>query len=311
MKLNDRPGRANLDMPSGDPQGSTEGKVVRSFLSSNFEPVPGYRLTRFLGRGGWGEVWKARHETGEPIAMKFLPCDSPLAASQEIRALQNVRQLAHPSILTTHQIWSIPGYVVVGMELAEGSLLDLLDVYYSEFESPIFPEHVCHYLSQVAAALDFMNARQHRLGDHPHTLAVRHCDVKPSNLLIRGKEVKVADFSLAVPTASSWCPHRRVGTLAYAAPEIFQGMLSDRTDQYALAITYHQLRTGFLPFKENPTKFCRKYVRPTPDLSRLSPQEEHVIRKSLDPVPQNRWPTCTIMMEKLGSCFATETPAAC
>src|SRR5262249_37006428 len=143
-------------------------------------------------------------------------------------------------------IWCSAGYIVIAMELAEGNLLDLLDVYYAEFDTPIIPEHLCQYLMQAASALDFLNTRQHQLNGR--RVAVRHCDVKPSNLLVLGKQIKLADFSLSVQTTSPMWYHRKLGTLDYAAPEVFQGWLSDRTDQYALAVSYVQLRTGHLPF---------------------------------------------------------------
>jgi serine/threonine protein kinase, bacterial len=274
-------------------------------LATDFEAVPGYRLGRFLGKGGWGEVWQATREDGTAIALKFLPCDSQLAAAQEIRALQTIRQLKHPSLIHIEQIWSIADYVVVGMELADGSLADLLDVYYTELRQPIPPDHVCYYLRQAASALDFLNARQHQLNGQ--RVAVRHCDVKPSNLLVVGNDVKLADFSLAVQATSSILNHRRVGTWNYLAPELFRGILSDRTDQYSLAITYCQLRTGRLPFPDlgsGKVPKTKTYSRPAPDLSTLSAPERPIIARALGPVPQDRWHSCTELIERLSNCLA-------
>jgi serine/threonine protein kinase, bacterial len=266
-------------------------------LAPGMEPFPGYCLMRLLGRGGWGEVWKARHPKGACVALKFLPCDSQLTSAQEIRALQSIRQLHHPHLIRIDQIWCWSGFVVIEMELAEGSMLDLLDVYYQEVGTFIVAEHLCQYLSQAAAALDFLNTRQHVLNGQ--RLAVRHCDVKPSNLLVLGGNVKLADFSLAALTASPMWYHRSAGTLNYAAPEIFQGWLSDRTDQYALAVSYCELRTGQLPFHDTPPQFNKNYLRPTPDLSLLEPAEQAVLARALDPVPQGRWLSCQDMMEHL------------
>ena len=281
--------------------------VAQARLVKGMEPVPGYRLSQYLGRGGWGEVWKASHVDGRPRALKFLPCDSQTAAAQEVRALQGIRQLKHPNLIQIEHIWSISGFVVIAMEMAEGSLLDLLDVYYAEFNHPIVPEHVCFFLRQAAAALDFLNTRQHHVNDQ--RVAFRHCDVKPSNLLLQGNVVKLADFSLVVQTSSSMWYHRRMGTLNYSAPEIFQGWLSDRSDQYALGITYCFLRSGHLPFSDTPERFAPEYVRPAPDLSMLSPAERPIVSRALAPVPQNRWRSCTEMIEHLEHCLA-ETSVA-
>ena len=266
-------------------------------LAPGVEPFPGHTLTRWLGRGGWGEVWQARRPDGQNIAVKFLPCDNQHTAPQEIRALQSIRQLQHPNLIRIDQIWCWEGCVVIAMELADGSMLDLAGVYRSELESGIPPEHLCHFLGQAAAAIDFLNARQHMVDGL--RVAVRHCDVKPSNLLLLQDEVKLADFSLAAQTTTPMWYHRRVGTLNYAAPEIFQGWLSDRTDQYALAVSYVELRTGKLPFKDTPSTFTRTYVRPEPDLSLLTNWERPIINKALQPVPQNRFTTCEEMFQKL------------
>jgi serine/threonine-protein kinase len=264
------------------------------------EPLPGYRMDQFLGRGSWGEVWKAYKPNGTAIALKFLSCDSTQAAAQEIRALQLIRQLRHPNLIRIDQVWCHLGYVIIGMELAEGSLLDLYEVYQSEFNQPMVAEHVCHYLGQIAAALDFLNTRQHNLDGC--RVALRHCDVKPSNLLLFGETAKLADFSVATQSTSQLWYHRRVGTLDYIAPEVFQGRLSDRTDQYALAVTYCQLRGGRLPFIDTPATFQPDYVRPHPDLTMLSAPERPIVARALAPVPPDRWPTCVEFIHQLGKC---------
>jgi serine/threonine protein kinase, bacterial len=266
-------------------------------LAPGIEPYPGHNLTSFLGRGALGEVWQAQGPEGKQLALKFLPCDNQLHAAHEIRALQSIRQLRHPNLIGVEQIWCWSGYIVVAMELADGSLLDLLEIYKADFETCIVPDHLCHFLGQAADAIDFLNARQHALGDQ--RVAVRHCDIKPSNMLVLQTQVKVADFSLAMQTTSPMSYHRRAGTLHYAAPEVFQGWLSDRTDQYALAVSYIELRTGYLPFTDTPLTFLTDYTRPEPDLSRLDPWERPVLHRALHPVPQDRWPSCHDMVQQL------------
>lgn len=268
-------------------------------IEPGMEPYPGYRIVHLLGTGGWGEVWKAERTDGTEWALKFLPGDSQLTSSQEIRALQAIRELRHPNLIRIEQVWCGAGAVGIVMELADGSLQELFEVYQAEFNSPITQEHLCYYLSQAAASLDFLNTRQHRTGGG--RVAYRHCDVKPSNLLVHGNTVKVADFSLAVPQTATMGHHRRAGTLHYAAPEVFQGWLSDRTDQYSLAVTYVQLRTGALPFPDSPPKFDPKYVRPVPELDGVSPAERGILLRALAPVPQNRWPSCAEMMRRLSA----------
>src|ERR1700734_1411814 len=128
-----------------NPIGPHEENPVTPLVSliPGLEPFPGYRLVKFLGRGGWGEVWEAHQPDGTAVALKFLPCDSTLSTAQEIRNLQSIRQLRHPHLIDIHRIWCYNGHVVIAMELAEGSMLDLLGVYYSEFDTGIVPQHLC------------------------------------------------------------------------------------------------------------------------------------------------------------------------
>jgi serine/threonine protein kinase len=98
-----------------------------------------------------------------------------------------------------------------------------------------------------------------------------------------------------------------MGTLQYAAPEVFKGVVTEWSDQYSLAVTYCQLRTGQLPFPPPPPRFTSTYQRPQPDLWSLPYGERRVLQRALDPVPQGRWPNCREMMEQLSKAI---TPAA-
>lgn len=268
--------------------------AYQSSLLAGKEISRDYALRRLRGRGSFGSVWEAGTCEGETVALKFLPGENRMATAQEIRAVQLVSQLYHPNLVPVYRVWCYRRYVVVTMPMADGSLLDALEAYQTEFGTPIEGPVVCDYLSQAARALDFLNTRQHYVDGR--RVAVQHCDVKPSNLLLFEDTVKLADFGLATPTCSPLHFHRRGGTMDYMAPEVFQGRLSDWTDQYALAITYCQLRTGQLPFAGPPGT---KVARPVPKLDMLAEKEHAVIARALAPAPQDRWPTCGDMMSRL------------
>src|SRR5207237_1423369 len=159
-------------------------------------------------------------------------------------------QIQHANLIQIHRVWCWSRLLVVSMDLAEGGLDDLLNIYRNELETPMPRDLICHYLAQVATALDFLNTRQHRVDGQ--LTAVRHCDVKPSNMLVSGRGVKLTDFGLSVLATTPAQTHDRSGTPNYAAPEVFQGRINDRTDQYALAVSYCELRGGRLPFADTP-----------------------------------------------------------
>src|SRR5262249_7443011 len=122
---------------------------------------------------------------------------------------------------------------------------------------------------------------------------------KPNNILLFGDQAKLCDFGLSTVTGSTLRLHHRAGTLDYAAPEVFQGRLSDWTDQFALAVAYFQLRTGGMPFTGTPGAFVATYVRPAPELRSLSKAEQPILARALTPVPQDRWPSCRDFMSRL------------
>jgi serine/threonine protein kinase len=266
---------------------------------------PGYTLRRLRGRGGFGEVWEAEAEGGRLVALKFLPCPKGQGAPQELRSIQMVCDLLHPHLTRVEKVWCAPGYLVVAMELADGSLADLLEVYRAELGTPLPPDHLCPLLAQAARALDFLNTQQHLLNEQ--WVTVQHCDVTPPNLLLFGQQVKLSDFGLTTALGFREKAHFRAGTPAYAAPEVFQGRVSDRTDQYALAVCYCLLRGGRLPFPDAPPDFQPGYVRPAPDLTMLPEAERPAVARALAPVPPERWRSCG---ELIGELARVTTPSA-
>jgi serine/threonine-protein kinase len=277
-----------------------------SFLRAGLEPFPGYRLTHCLGSGAYGEVWAAQIGHGRLLALKFLPCDSGLSAAREIRSLQAIRQLEHPNLIRMEHIWCYQTCVVVAMEMAEGSLWDLAESYHANLGTPVVPEHACLLFCEAADALDYLNARNHWINGR--CVAIQHCDIKPANLLVLDDSIKVCDFGLATLMATELETRHRAGTPDYAAPEVFHGHVSNHTDQYALAVSFCLIRGGRLPFSDTPPSFDARYVRPRPDLSMLTLAERPLIARALDPVPQNRWPTCKALFDRISRLFCEVDP---
>ena len=273
--------------------------MSRVRLEAGQEPFPGLKLVQRLGRGGFAEVWEAVDRRGTRLAVKFMLSRNASSSVREMRIIQAIQKLSHRNLLRIYNVWSIPDYIVVSMELADGSLLDMLDLYQAEYRSPLAPVLVVNYLNQAASALDFLNARRHSF--EGRTVGFLHCDVKPSNLLLTGEIVKLADFGLCTPTVALQSSYSKGGTLDFAAPEVHRGSLSETSDQYSLAVTYIYLRTGLLPFPASPSNFQREYSyhRPPPDLAHVSRPEQRVLERALDLEPSNRWPSCTSFMTHL------------
>src|SRR5439155_18739910 len=94
-------------------------------LAPNAEPVPGYQLVRRLGRGGFGEVWSATGPGGFAVALKFI-CLEDKGAGLEVRALELIKNIRHPNLLSTFGAWQQEGFLILALELADQTLAQRL-----------------------------------------------------------------------------------------------------------------------------------------------------------------------------------------
>src|SRR5438270_1759251 len=158
----------------------------------NAEPLPGYRMIEPLGSGGFGEVWKCEAPGGLFKAIKFVYGNlnsldvEGVRAEQEMQALQRIREVRHPFVLSLDRIEVVEGELVIVMELADKSLHDSLVECQSAGLVGIPRDSLLRYVRDAAEALDHMNAK--------HDL--QHLDIKPRNLFLISDRVKVADFGL-------------------------------------------------------------------------------------------------------------------
>jgi serine/threonine protein kinase len=263
-------------------------------------PFPGYKLLRLRGRGGFATVWEAEGPDSQRVALKFLSTQNTGSTTRELRSFQALQPLSHPNLLKTYHVWSLPSMIVISMELADASLLDLLMLYVEEFGKPLEPEKLCLYMVQTAQALDFLNARKHRVDGR--LVGLQHGDIKPNNILLINDTAKLADYGLAAPTFGPNTPCPRHGTVEFCAPEVFNGQLTDWSDQFSLAVTYCVLRTGAFPYPTPPMGkdgLVKGYQRPEPNLAGLTLPERAPVARALSAIPQQRFPNCGLFMSAI------------
>src|ERR1700730_19401108 len=93
-------------------------------IEANAEPIPGYKLIKRLGGGGFGDVWKVEAPGGLHKAIKFVYGDLQDAsvdghrAEQEPKGMSRVKTVRHPYILSLERFDIIDGHLLIVMELA-------------------------------------------------------------------------------------------------------------------------------------------------------------------------------------------------
>ena len=150
------------------------------------ERLGSYEVIGPLGRGGMGEVWRARDTTlGREVAVKVLPEAFSADADRRARFGREAKILAslnHPNIVTIHSVEEADGVAFLTMELIAGRSLEEVIADGSLSLERFFA---------VACAVSEALAAAHRAG-------IVHRDLKPSNIMLTDDGViKVLDFGLA------------------------------------------------------------------------------------------------------------------
>jgi len=299
------------------------------------EPVPGFRLVKFLGAGAYGEVWKAISAGGVDVALKILYKIDRQKGRKAFRGLQRVKNINNPHLVSVFAFWLKdeygnilddevgrefadessdimsskstdkvsdtltpeelegdirespgagfrPAELIICMQLANETMSDCLERYQKAGEKGIPREELLRYIEGTAKGLDYLNV-QHK---------ICHGDVKPQNLMISGGEGQVSDFDLAKNLGDPRETSFLGGTIAYAAPEVMKAKkIAATSDQYALAISYFELRTGRLPYAdEDINVVITAKITGDLDLSALPKSERKLIAKAtaLDPAKRYR-----------------------
>ncbi len=255
------------------------------------EPIPGYMVRERLGAGGYGEVWKADAPGGLAKAIKIIYgcCDDERAA-RELAALNRIKQVRHPFLLSLERIERVDGHLVIVTELATSNLKQEFDKCRQAGLAGIPRNELLAHLHDAADALDYISQQY----------SLQHLDVKPENLLLVGGRIKVADFGLVKDLQDVNSSIVGGMTPVYAAPELFDGRPSIHSDQYSLAIVYQEMLTGVLPYEGRTTaQLAAQHLHSRPRLDRLPASDEPTIARALAKDPEQRFSTCRDMIEAL------------
>jgi Tol biopolymer transport system component/tRNA A-37 threonylcarbamoyl transferase component Bud32 len=264
------------------------------------DTVGAYEILESIGRGGMGEVFRARDpRMGREVAIKVSLEAFPQRFTREVHA---VAALNHPNVCTLHDVG--PDYLV--MELVEGpTLAERLA------GGPLTLDEALPIARQIADALDAAHER-----------GIVHRDLKPGNIKLKPNgAVKVLDFGLAKmggaapalndfsPTLSMMATQAGVvlGTAAYMSPEQARGKSVDsRADIWAFGVVLYEMVVGRRAFDgEDLTETLAAVVKSEPDLTLAPAQLRRLLKKCLEKDPAKR-------LRHIGDAWAlidAETPA--
>jgi len=213
-----------------------------------------YEIIEQIGRGGMGVVFRARDKRlGREVALKRLPenlRDHPTAVQLFLREARAAAALNHPNIVTLFDADQEDQTFFITMELLEGDPLHVI----LRRATRLSARDCARLGVQICAGLEYAHERR-----------IVHRDIKTANLFFtRGKVVKIMDFGLAKMVEEV----RRSATLIggtpyYMAPEQALGEAVDaRADIYALGVTFYELVTGNVPFKDGDVTYHHRHTRP-------------------------------------------------
>ncbi|MBW2257944.1 MAG: serine/threonine protein kinase, partial [Deltaproteobacteria bacterium] len=268
------------------------------------EQMGRYRLTKRLGRGGMGEVWRAEHEMlARPAAIKLIRPERLGEVDSETglrmlrrfeREVQTTATLTSPHTIELYDFGRTPdGAFFYVMELLNG--LDLATLV--ERFGPLSPDRVAYLLIQVCSSLS-----------EAHLAGLIHRDIKPANIYLcrKGIEydyVKVLDFGLVKTMGDTHARETRLtaegvaaGSPAFMAPEVATaGVVDSRVDLYSLGCVAYWLLTGQVVFEgTSAVQVVMQHVQnePTPPSRRteleIPPALEQIVMDCLAKSPSDR-----------------------
>ena len=192
------------------------------------QQVKGYQILQKIGRGSYGDVFKARNAEGRIVAIKEIKSKDPDIEKYiqgEISVIEE--KLKHPNIVKVFDYFT-DNTLYIAMEFC--NLGDLSDHVLSK--TPDLSERMS-YMVDLARGVNYLHAQR-----------IVHRDLKPENILLTdqtGKTVcKIADFGVSRVNLTK---HDRfstyIGSYAYMAPEITGDQeYSNEVDTFALGLLF-------------------------------------------------------------------------
>lgn len=215
-----------------------------------------YRLDGLVGSGGMANVYKAYDEQADMVvAIKMLKeehKDDAEFLRRFEREANAVISLSHPNIVQSYDAGTDEnGISYIVLEYVEGMTLKE----YIKVRGALSPRETVNIANQVLDGLK-----------HAHENGIIHRDVKPQNVMISGKTVKLTDFGIARDASSTtrtFAGTNVIGSVHYISPEQARGDdVTAESDIYSCAVMVYEMLTGTVPFGgDNTVAIALKHLQ--------------------------------------------------
>ncbi|MBC8392574.1 MAG: protein kinase [Deltaproteobacteria bacterium] len=247
-----------------------------------------YEILSSLGKGGFGNVWKARSWDDKPVAVKVLNpqvLENEKVVRKFFHEASILSMLDHPNICRFIEFFPDGNNYCLAMEFIEG---DELKKIIQQQEDPIPIDQAYEIAMQTLDVFQYM---------YEHGILYR--DICPANIMIdRDGIPKIFDFSIGkLPQTVSHDTASSMLRIHYCPPERFdpKRVVDVRSDIYSLGLVFYEMFTGRRPFNATETSqimFCHLNEIPEPPSSwggGLSPDIDKAILKALEKDPDDRF----------------------
>ncbi|WP_170228861.1 serine/threonine-protein kinase [Polyangium fumosum] len=263
-----------------------------------------FRIRSLAGRGGMGEVYRARdQETGEEVALKLLHTDATsLDTERFAREARILSEIRHPRVVSyVAHGQSEEGAHFLAMQWLEGE-----DLAKRLARGPLSTREALLLLRRITEGLAALHARR-----------VVHRDLKPSNVLLRGGDIDqatIVDLGIARsmgPSTGITATGRSIGTPEYMSPEQVDNEqpIGPASDMFSLGCILFECLAGRPPFvATDPVLVMSKILSDeAPDLLPLRPgvppAVAALVRSLLQKDPDKRPASVSDLLDELPALF--------
>ncbi|OJD19539.1 AGC/YANK protein kinase [Emergomyces pasteurianus Ep9510] len=228
--------------------GNSQGKQV---CYSDAVNLNHFRLLRVVGKGAFGKVRIVeRKDTGLTFALKYIRKDEVVRSESVrniIRERRMLEHLNHPFLCNLRYSFQDIEYIYIVVDLMTGG-----DLRFHISRKTFTEDAVRFWMAELACALRYI-----------HSQGIIHRDLKPDNVLLDSEgHVHLADFNVASDFKPTKPLTSKSGTLAYLAPEVFEGGgYLNEVDWWSLGVTFYECIYNKRPFEGRSHETLSENVR--------------------------------------------------